>query len=325
MITLIGYIQTSNGKNYLTAVNGGGLGPNNSVALNTNRTTAQQWETFNLILQPGSPPIGSGMKFALQTSDGKNYLTAINGGGIGGPNDATCPVHTDATTPSSWEFFTLSINDAVNPATVQIKPFSILPLTPGYYVTAVNGGGVGGPNTQPVHSDATTVGPWELFSFGSPRANAPNANSVNIAFPWSFSIAGGTIAGSLTLVMNSDGSWSFSGTSNNSSWGGPFNIAAAIGVRDSNGIVYQFGANGVIGSGAFGGFNGNNWNWNLSGTNPTIQTNWAAISAGWSYNYNVSATLDLAGLWQSIVSAFQAVGAVAGAVNGVVTIVGLFS
>lgn len=36
------------------------------------------------------------------------------------------------------------------------------------------------------------------------------------------------------------------------SWGGPFNITAAVGVRDSKGTAYQFGATGVIGSGAFG-------------------------------------------------------------------------
>jgi hypothetical protein len=124
------------------------------------------------------------------------------------------------------------------------------------------------------------------------------------------------------LVMNANGSWSFSGQSNNSSWGGPFNMAAAVGVRDSNGTAYQFGATGVIGSGAFGGFNGNNWNWNLTGTNPTIQANWAAIAAGTSYQYNIQANLDLQALWTDIQSAFQTAGQV---VNAVVSIVGLFS
>jgi hypothetical protein len=325
MKTFIGNILTSNGKNMLTAVNGGGLGGPDSgpglVALHTDATSAGAWETFKLILQPGSPPIGSGMKFALQTSNGKNYVTAINGGGIGGPNDATCPIHTDATTAGGEEIFTLSINDSVNPPTVNISPLLMVQLFGGRYLTAVNGGAVGGPNTQPVHSDATSVGPWEQFSFSGSQPNPPDSQSVNIAFKFNMNIAGGNIAGSASVVMNANGSWIFSGQSNNSSWGGPFNMAAAVGVRDSKGTAYQFGANGVIGSGAFGGGGGNNWNWSLTGTNPTIQANWAAISAGWSYQYNIQANLDLSALWSTIQTAFQTAGQV---VDGVVTIVGLF-
>jgi hypothetical protein len=327
MKTLIGNILTANGKNYVTAVNGGGLGGPDSgpsaVPLHTDAISAGVWETFNLILQPGSPPIGPGMKFALQTSDGKNYVTAVNGGGIGGPNDATCPIHTDATAPGSWEFFTLKINDTVNPPTVQISPLLALPLVGARYLTAVNGGGIGGPNTQPVHSDATGVGAWEQFSFsGQGQPNPPNRESVNICFPWNMNIAGGNIAGSTTVVMNPDGSWSFSGQSNNSSWGGPFNITAAVGVLDSKGTAYQFGATGVIGSGAFGGFGGNNWNWNLNGTNPKIQANWPAIAAGYSYRYNVQANMDWEAIWNTVQQAFQVAGSVVGTV---VTVVGAFS
>jgi hypothetical protein len=319
MQTLIGNILTPNGQNMLTAVNCGGLGgPDNGqgvVALHTDATSAKTWETFKVILQAGSPPIGPGMKFALQTSDGTNYVTAVNGGGIGGPNDATCPIHTDATSPGIEENFTLSINDSVNPPTVTISmPVPLLPSLPSHYLTAVNGGGVGGLNTQPVHSDAASIGPWQWFSF---------SRAVNIAFNWNINLpGGGNIAGSAVVVMNANGSWSFSGTSNNSSWGGPFNMAAAVVVRDSNGTAYQFGATGVIGSGAFGGFNGNNWNWSLTGNDPTIQANWAAIEAGTSYQYDIQANLDLSALWSNIQTAFQVAGQ---AINAVVTIVGLFS
>ncbi|HLW70193.1 MAG TPA: hypothetical protein VKS22_06180 [Candidatus Binataceae bacterium] len=128
MQTLFGHILTSNGKNLVTAVNGGGLGTNNAVALNTNRTIASTWETFTLVLQGGSPPIGPGMKFALKTLTG-NYVTAVSGGGVGGPNDITCPVHTDQTIADAgaWELFTLLVNDSVNPSTVQIMPFTTNP------------------------------------------------------------------------------------------------------------------------------------------------------------------------------------------------------
>lgn len=164
MKTFKGSIKTENGKNYLTAVNGGGLGGPDAgpgvVALHTDAKKAEAWETFSLILLPGSPPIGPGMEFALRTSDGKHYLTAVNGGGIPGPNDNTCPVHTDATWSHQWEAVTLIVNDAVNPPTVQIMTGS-----GGYYYTAVNGGGVAGSNTQPVHTDAIKIGPWEQFSF----------------------------------------------------------------------------------------------------------------------------------------------------------------
>jgi hypothetical protein len=34
-------------------------------------------------------------------------------------------------------------------------------------VTAVNGSGIGGPNnnTAIIHTDATQIGPWEIFAF----------------------------------------------------------------------------------------------------------------------------------------------------------------
>jgi hypothetical protein len=162
--TYIGNIYCSDGKHMLTAVDGGGLGGSNDagVALHTDATKVSIWETFKLILQPGSPPIGPGMVFALQTSSGINYLTAINEGGVGGPNNATCPIHTDQTTPGLWEKFSLIVDNTTNPPTVTIQ-------TPNgiNYLTAVNGGGVNGGNSQPIHSDATSVGTWERFTFHS--------------------------------------------------------------------------------------------------------------------------------------------------------------
>jgi hypothetical protein len=84
-----------------------------------------------------------------------NYITAVNGGGIGGPNDATCPVHTDATALGPWEQLRFNYNLSNKTATVQ---------TPnGRYLTAVNGGGLGGPNNTPIHTDARAIGPWESF------------------------------------------------------------------------------------------------------------------------------------------------------------------
>ena len=39
----------------------------------------------------------------------------------------------------------------------------------GRHLGAVNGGGIGGPNVQPMHSDAVMAGPWELSPFVSPE------------------------------------------------------------------------------------------------------------------------------------------------------------
>jgi hypothetical protein len=162
MKTYVGNIYCFDGIHMLTAVDGGGLGgPNDAgVALHTDQTNPGPWETFKLILQPGSPPIGPGMVFALQTWDG-NYLTAINGGGVGGPNNATCPIHTDQTKAHAglWEQFSLNVNNTTNPPTVTIQTEN------GHYLTAVDGGGVDGGDTQPIHSDATSVEQWEQFTF----------------------------------------------------------------------------------------------------------------------------------------------------------------
>jgi hypothetical protein len=139
---------------YFTAVNGGGLGGANgagNVALHTNAKTPGPWETFTVHWLDAARS-----KFALQTVNG-TYVTAVNGGGIGGPNNARSPVHTDATTIGPEEVFTFRFTTANGVTTATIR-------TPnGDYLTAVNGGGIGGPNNIPIHTDATSIGPWETF------------------------------------------------------------------------------------------------------------------------------------------------------------------
>ncbi len=182
MKTFVGAILTPNKENMLTVVNGGGLGGPDSgvtlVAIHTDATAAGSWEIFKLILQAGSQNVGPGMNFALQTASGRNYVTAINGGDIGGPNDGTCPIHTDAANQGQWETVTLQVDDTVNPPTVRILTAN------GNYLTAVNGGGVGGPNTQPIHTDATVVGDWEKFTL----TQAANSVAQAPAQPYRFSL-----------------------------------------------------------------------------------------------------------------------------------------
>jgi hypothetical protein len=91
-------LKTCNG-NYVTAVNGGGMGgPNDaSSPVHTDATWTRIWET--LIFEE----LADG-NYAICTPTGY-YLTAVNGGGFGGPN--TQPIHTDATAIGPWETFTL--------------------------------------------------------------------------------------------------------------------------------------------------------------------------------------------------------------------------
>jgi hypothetical protein len=145
-------IKTADGH-FLTAVEGGGFsGPNgdpNSVALHADARSAGAWERFQWIWLDDAHT-----KFALKTMKG-TYVSAVKGGGLGGSNDGSTPFHTDATRLDQDEVFMVDF-DPDGKVTLRTRK--------GYYVGAVNGGGRGGPNTAPVHSDATTVGAWEIFT-----------------------------------------------------------------------------------------------------------------------------------------------------------------
>lgn len=91
-------IRTING-NYVTAVNGGGMGEAaNKLPIHTDATSARGWEQFKITFQPNG-------FCTIQTQTG-NYLTAVNGGGMGEAANKL-PLHTDATRASTWEQFIL--------------------------------------------------------------------------------------------------------------------------------------------------------------------------------------------------------------------------
>jgi hypothetical protein len=176
------YIKTVNGF-YLTAVNGGGVGPiagQASVALYSNGTQAQALvrgpESFQLV------PIAGG-QYAIQTITG-NYVTAVNGGGIGGPNDGSSPFHTDQVKPDGWELFILSQIPGFSGSATQpivsigmmtlsgwsfVGPFGFpFPTFTTNFITAQNGGNVNNPANGPIHTDATKIGQWETFTLINP-------------------------------------------------------------------------------------------------------------------------------------------------------------
>jgi len=90
-------IRTYNG-NYVTAVNGGGMGEDaNALPIHTDAVIAQDWERFQLWFNDDGT-------CNIETS-GTYFLTALNGGGV--PAPAGSPVATDSTEIGQFETFTL--------------------------------------------------------------------------------------------------------------------------------------------------------------------------------------------------------------------------
>jgi hypothetical protein len=273
----------------LRPINGGGAP---GVALHSDAVTAAQWENFKLIIESGSlasPPF----KFALQTSGGQ-YVTAINGGGVGGPNDETCPFHTDAATANAWEGFTFTIDDSVNPPVVTIQTET------NNYVTAVNGGGVNGGNAQPIHTDQTAIGDWEKFTFLATALNDQEQITINWPINIGLSVQG-NIAGSVSLTIKQTGDWTFSGNFNNSAWL-PESITVGIGILTGKTLL------GFSWQGGIAAITNNNSNFNLSGNNKQITANWANLMKGWVWRGNAQATVDWGSVGQAISQALNAVG-----------------
>jgi hypothetical protein len=110
-------------------------------------------------LCPTAQCLGNSGIVNIKTVDG-HFLTAVDGGGVGGPDSGpqSAAIHTDATSRGSWETFTCAIS---LPSTITFK------TNDGHFVTAVNGGNIGGPNANPfqLHTDATAAGQWEQFTF----------------------------------------------------------------------------------------------------------------------------------------------------------------
>jgi hypothetical protein len=160
---VVAAIQTATG-NYLTAVNGGGLGGSTrgpaAVALHTDATAAGPWETYTIVWLNSTYT-----QFALQTSDG-HYVTAVNGGGMGGPNDSSAPIHTDTKTIGNWETLTLNFLPN-NQLTIKVPN--------GRFLTAVNGGGMSGPAASPIQTDAVQhaeSGTFTLVTLGAGSVGA---------------------------------------------------------------------------------------------------------------------------------------------------------
>ncbi len=145
-------LQTVDGH-WVTVEAGGVPGPDD-IPLRVNALKPGRFETFRL-------EVVDDTHCALRTSNG-HYLSAANGGGVGGPNDATSPIHTDQQDGSdNAALFRLDLDRRTFRTTLEIESHNR--MTAPRYVTAVNGGGVHGPENAALRTDATQRGRFETF------------------------------------------------------------------------------------------------------------------------------------------------------------------
>jgi hypothetical protein len=151
------YILTPSGK-CLSAVNGGGIGNANPkaklTALNTDATSPGPTGVFKVVQLKNST-------FALQTSDGLHYVTAVRGGGIGDSlTNGASVIHRPIVTDGAL----LSFNARFRFIPISKEHFALRTADGKHYITAVNGGGIGTDDEEPIHTSATTIGPNETFT-----------------------------------------------------------------------------------------------------------------------------------------------------------------
>ena len=144
-------------NHYVTAPSGGGpsfVGPPGgpAVSFHVNVKTPGASERFGLL------NVGSGV-YAMVTAN-NHLVTFLNQGGIGGQNDGTAPLHTDAYVVGADEKFI--VTGLYNSSTGNWINATFKTRT-GYYLTAVNGGGVGAPSSGSgngiIHTDKSSIKP----------------------------------------------------------------------------------------------------------------------------------------------------------------------
>jgi hypothetical protein len=126
-------------------------------------------------------------KFAIATFLKETFVTAVGGGGRN-----SGAIHTNATTPSTWETFQLwfdperRINTPENPE--GFFAYAIQTAS-GNYLTAVSGGGR---TSDVLHTDATVPQAWETFGLipqVPPFSIYPEDYNLIQDAPWYYAIA----------------------------------------------------------------------------------------------------------------------------------------
>ena len=145
-------IQTSNGD-YVTAGGPPIFEPNcgsGQVALHDEARAIGPEEMFTMVNEGNNV-------YAFRLFTTPYYITAVNGGGMGGPNLSYgySQLHTNARSVSSSDVFRI----------VPVGPYVALETVWNTYVSAI--ADCGGPDTAPFHTNAEKVGPWEKFTLVS--------------------------------------------------------------------------------------------------------------------------------------------------------------
>jgi hypothetical protein len=145
-------LQTSNGD-YVTAAGLPIAEPNcgsGQVALHDDATKIGPEEKFTMVNE------GNNI-YAFRLFRTRYYISAVNGGGMGGPDQSYgySQLHTDSTSGRSWEMFKI----------IPVGRYVALETAWNTYVTAI--ADCGGTNTVPFHTNARKVGPWEKFTLVS--------------------------------------------------------------------------------------------------------------------------------------------------------------
>jgi hypothetical protein len=137
-------LKTYDGTHFWCAENGGG------GQVDATRTSAAQWETWEMVEISGLVPITNGSKVHLRTYDEMHFLCAENGGG--GQVDAT------RTWAQEWETFTVVYAPGQSGPLNTGTQFHLQTYDGVHFVCAENGGG------GQVDATRTSAQQWETFT-----------------------------------------------------------------------------------------------------------------------------------------------------------------
>lgn len=143
----------------------------------------------------------------------------------------------------------------------------------------------------------------------SPQPTYPNLLGP---FGWSpITFNGIGVSGQMQVILYADGGYIFSGQFYDPDML-DYDDSLAVVVAASNGVAFTFAHTGSMQGWCDRWLEGgsNTDSWNLTGNNPSIQANWAALCAEYNWQSNASINADLASVLtdvEDLVKAIQAV------------------
>ncbi|HTA92375.1 MAG TPA: chitinase [Polyangiaceae bacterium] len=221
------FVQAGNGQ-FFQALNGGGS------TLNAGSNNQLGWETFKVVKQSGSGPIGNGDIVGFQDSTG-SWISAQNGGGAS--------VFAYGGALGSWEQFRINGLPVASVGPTTVNGVSFRTQATGNFLGAQNDGG------GAVIATATVAQAWETFSLLD--VNGGSLDSGDSVF-----IRAGN--GQYFQALNGGGSTLNAGSNNTLGWetfkvvrqagGGTVQTGDIVGLQDSTGswVSAQNGGGGSV-------------------------------------------------------------------------------